>query len=122
MEEEEYFEKYKLTEEQCKRYMELKAKCIKCENEIKRIDFEEDIQPKKGEYIDDMSCGCAGVEKGIAPGILVELINPSLASISGEEEDGTFHGYMCDGCLQELRDKKIIEDGPEKDKEELIWR
>jgi len=36
--------------------MELKVKCIKCEMEIKRIDLEEDIEPKKGEYINDMAC------------------------------------------------------------------
>lgn len=101
------------------------VKCVKCEKEIKRIDLEEDDQGnlipiKKGEYVNDMAGGCGCLEKGIAPGILVELINPSLASFSSEEE-GTFHGYMCDGCLQELRDKRIIEDGPEKDKEELIW-
>ena len=102
-----------------KRNLEPPVKCIKCEMEIKCIDLEED-EPKKGEYANDLAAGCGCVEKGIAPGILVELINPALVSFSSEEE-GTFHGYMCDGCLQELRDKKIIEDGPEEDKEELIW-
>lgn len=103
-----------------KRDMELPVKCIKCEQEIKQIDLGED-EPKKGEYANDMmGSGCGCIDKGIAQGILVELINPSLVSFSGEEE-GTFHGYMCDCCLQELRDKKIVEDGPEEDKEELIW-
>ena len=101
--------------------MEQPVKCIKCELEIKKIDLEEDVEPKKGEYANDMmGSGCGCIDKGIASGILVELINPSLVSFSSEEE-GTFHGYMCDACLQELRNKKIIEDGPEKDKEELIW-
>lgn len=49
---------------------------------------------------------------------MVEIINPSIVSFTTEEE-GTFHGYMCDGCLIELQDKKIIEAGPEKNKEEL---
>ncbi len=124
--EEEYFEKYGLTEEQCKEYMELKVKCIKCEMEIKKVDLEEDdkgnlIPLKKGEYSNDMMAGCGCIDKGIAPGILVEMINPSLVSF-GDDECGTFHGYMCDGCLQELRDKKIIVDGPNKDKEELMYR
>lgn len=107
------------TENKEKRNLELPAKCIKCEMEIKLIDLEED-EPKKGEYTNDLAAGCGCVEKGIAPGILVELINPSLVSFTSEE-DGTFHGYMCDGCLAELWDKKIIGKGPEKDKEKLIW-
>jgi len=111
----------KNTNDKEKRNLELPVKCIKCEMEIKHIDFEEDVDLKKGEYANDMAgSGCGCIEKGIAPGILVELINPSLVSFSSEEE-GTFHGYMCDGCLKELRDKKIIENGPEEDKEELIW-
>lgn len=101
--------------------IELPVKCIKCEMEIKRIDLEDDVIPKKGEYINDlMGVGCGCVDKGIAPGILVEMINPSFVSASSEEE-GTFHGYMCDGCLQELTDKKIIKEGPEEDKEGLIY-
>ena len=102
--------------------VEIPVKCIKCEMEIKCIDLEEDVEPKKGEYVSDIvdfdSPGCIG--KSIAPGILVELINPTFISISSEEE-ATFHGYLCDGCLQELRDKKLIEEGPEKDNEEMIW-
>jgi uncharacterized protein YlaI len=101
--------------------MEMQVKCIKCEMEIKRIDLEDDVDPKKGEYINDiMGMGCGCVDKGVAPGILVEIINPSFVSASSEEE-GTFHGYMCDGCLQELTDKKIIENGPEEDKEGMIY-
>lgn len=101
--------------------MELPVKCIKCEMEIKRIDLEDDVVPKKGEYINDiMGMGCGCVDKGIAPGILVEMINPSFVSASSEEE-GTFHGFMCDGCLQELTDKKIIKDGPEEYKKRLIY-
>ncbi len=104
-----------------RRNLELPAKCIKCENEIRRIEFEEDVESKKGEYVSDLidfgSPGCIG--QSIAPGILVELINPTFISISSEEE-ATFHGYLCDGCLQELRDKKIIEDGPDKDKKAFI--
>lgn len=109
-----------VTRYKIERNLELPVKCIKCETEIKRIDYEEN-EPKKGEYVNDIidfdSPGCIG--KGIAPGILVELINPSLVSLSSEEEE-TFHGYMCDGCLQELCDKKIIEDGPDKDKKAFI--
>lgn len=106
--------------------MEKKVKCIKCEMEIKKVDLEEDdkgklIPLKKGEYANDMmGTGCGCMDKGIAPGILVEMINPSLVSFADEEE-GTFHGYMCDGCLQELQDKKIIERGPEEDKDDLMY-
>ena len=103
------------------RDLDIPVICIKCENEIKKIDFDEDNPPKKGEYINDMidfdAPGCEG--KSISPGILVELINPSLATISSEEE-ATYHGYICDGCLQELQDKKIIEDGPDKDKKAFL--
>ncbi len=102
------------------RNLDLPVKCIKCENEIKRVDFEED-EPKKGEYVNGImdfeSAGCIG--KSISPGTLVELINPSLASFSTEEE-ATFHGYMCDGCLKELQDKKIIEEGPDKDEKAFL--
>lgn len=104
-----------------RRNIDLPAKCIKCENEIKRIDFEEDVEPKKGGYINDVidfdSPGCVG--KNIAPGILVELINPSIIPLSSEEE-ATFHAYICDRCLQELCDKKIIEEGPDEDKEAFL--
>lgn len=96
------------------------VKCMKCEMEIKTIFLEDEDEPKKGEYANYVpSGGCGCVEEGKAPGILVEIINPAMECFF--EESGTFHGYLCDGCLQELRDKKIIEDGPEEDKEDLIY-
>lgn len=103
--------------------MKLPVKCIKCELEIRRIDLEDEEEdaPKKGEYVNDlMGMACGSPDKGVAPGILVEIINPSIVSASSEKE-GTFHGYMCDGCLRELQDKKIVEDGPEEDKDGLIF-
>lgn len=104
-----------------RRNIELPVKCIKCEQEIKKIEFDENVEIKKGEYVNEAidfdSPGCIG--KMITPGILVEMVNPALINISSEEES-TFHGYMCDGCLKELQDKKIIEDGPDKDKKMFL--